>query len=138
MEGRNYCRKSYLSFLGSDSSNRITYPHVRKVATRRRLPSICGVSSKPHVFVLCLRSLQLQPLGFRTYTRYAVFACRFERIFACRFSFKFWVVQKSYNRFSTIPIEQAHEQENAKVKGNGGVVGLTENPATLSMVDFWP
>ena len=44
---------------------------------------------------------------------------------------KFWVVQKSYNRFSKIPIDQAHEQENAKVKGNGGVVGLTENPAAL-------
>ena len=27
--------------------------------------------------------------------------------------------------------DQAHEQENAKVKGNGGVVGLTENPAAL-------
>ena len=44
---------------------------------------------------------------------------------------KFWVVQKSYNWFSTILIDQAHEQENAKVKGNGGVVGLTENPAAL-------
>ena len=42
---------------------------------------------------------------------------------------KFWVVQKSYNRFSTIPIDKAHEQENAKVEGNGGVVGLTENSA---------
>lgn len=38
---------------------------------------------------------------------------------------------KTSNRFSAIPIDQAHEQENAKVKGNGGAVGLTENPTAL-------
>jgi len=43
----------------------------------------------------------------------------------------FWVIQKTCKRFSAIPIDQAHEQENAKVKGSGGVVGLTENPAAL-------
>ena len=44
---------------------------------------------------------------------------------------KFWVIQKTCKRFSAIPIDQAHEQENAKVKGSGGVVGLTENPVAL-------
>ena len=39
-----------------------------------------------------------------------------------------WVVMKNNNRFSAIPIDQTHEQENAKVKGKGGVIGLTENP----------
>ena len=55
-------------------------------------------------------------------------------------SCKFWVVQKSYNWFSAIPIDQAHEPENAKVKGNGGVVGLTENPAALCrwLLSIWP
>ena len=42
-----------------------------------------------------------------------------------------WVVQKIMYRFSSIPIDQAHEQENAKVKGNGGIVGLTESPSAL-------
>ena len=42
-----------------------------------------------------------------------------------------WVLQKTSNRFSTIPLDQAHEQENAKVKERGGVVGLTENPTAL-------
>ena len=42
-----------------------------------------------------------------------------------------WVLQKTTNRFSAIPLDQAHEQENAKVKGKGGVVGLTENPTAL-------
>ena len=42
-----------------------------------------------------------------------------------------WVILKTSRRFSTIPLDQAHEQENAKVKGKGGVVGLTENPVAL-------
>ena len=44
---------------------------------------------------------------------------------------RYWVVSKTKNRFSSIPIDQMHEQENAKVKGIGGVIGLTENPITL-------
>ena len=44
---------------------------------------------------------------------------------------KNWVIQKSSHRYSAIPIDQTHEQEIAKVKGNGGVVGLTENPVVL-------
>ena len=40
-----------------------------------------------------------------------------------------WVLQKTTNRFSAIPLD--HAQENAKVKGKGGVVGLTENPTAL-------
>ena len=44
---------------------------------------------------------------------------------------KNWVVQKTCRRFSALPFDQTHEQENAKVKGNVGVVGLTENPSAL-------
>ena len=44
---------------------------------------------------------------------------------------KFWAVSKTNNRFSAIPIDQVHEQENSKVKGKGGVVGLTDNPTAL-------
>ena len=43
----------------------------------------------------------------------------------------FWVVQKTSNKFSYIPIDQAHEQNNRLVKGTGGVVGLTENPSVF-------
>ena len=42
-----------------------------------------------------------------------------------------WVVQKTHSRFSAMPIDQAHEQNNALVKGSGGVVGLTENPLSF-------
>ncbi len=42
-----------------------------------------------------------------------------------------WVVQKTHNRFSAMPIDQAHEQNNALVKGSGGAVGLTENPSSF-------
>ncbi|CAM4532435.1 unnamed protein product [Leuciscus chuanchicus] len=37
-----------------------------------------------------------------------------------------WVLSETYNKFSAIPFDQAHEQEN-KTKGCGGAVGLTEN-----------
>ena len=42
-----------------------------------------------------------------------------------------FTVKKSSNRFSAIAIDHAHEQNNACVKGDGGAVGLTENPAAL-------
>ncbi|XP_068756859.1 uncharacterized protein [Montipora capricornis] len=42
-----------------------------------------------------------------------------------------WVISKSSNTFSSIPIDQAHEQNNARVKGSGGAVGLTESPVAF-------
>lgn len=42
-----------------------------------------------------------------------------------------FVVKKTTHRFSAIAIDQAHEQNNATVKGDGGAVGLTENPSAL-------
>lgn len=45
---------------------------------------------------------------------------------------KNWVVQKTEKNFSVMPIDQAHEQNNAIVKGTGGAVGLTENPVAFA------
>ena len=42
-----------------------------------------------------------------------------------------WVISKSSNKFSSMPIDQAHEQNNASVKGSGGAVGLTESPVAF-------
>ena len=39
------------------------------------------------------------------------------------------VIEKTENRFSAIPLDQNHEQENAIVKGGDGIIGLTENPS---------
>ena len=36
-------------------------------------------------------------------------------------------VQRSVNKFSAISLDQAHEQMNDKLKGDGGMIGLTEN-----------
>ena len=41
-----------------------------------------------------------------------------------------FTVKKSKHAFS-IAIDHAHEQNNASVKGDGGAVGLTENPSAL-------
>ena len=42
-----------------------------------------------------------------------------------------FTVQKTKRVFSAIPIDQAHEQNNACVKGDGGAVGLTDNLSAL-------
>ena len=44
---------------------------------------------------------------------------------------KYWVVVKKKKPFPYIPIDQAHEQNNAIVKGSGGAVGLTESPTAF-------
>ena len=38
-----------------------------------------------------------------------------------------FTVQRSKRIFSKMSIDQAHEQLNAVAKGDGGVIGLTEN-----------
>ena len=42
-----------------------------------------------------------------------------------------FAVQKTKRTFFSIAIDQAHEQNNALVKGDGGAVGLTDNPSAL-------
>ena len=42
-----------------------------------------------------------------------------------------WVISKTAHTCSGIPFDQAHEQENRKVKGSGGCIGLTENPVAF-------
>lgn len=40
-------------------------------------------------------------------------------------------VHKSTRAFSAIAIDHVHEQTNAVIKGDGGAVGVTEDPAAL-------
>ena len=42
-----------------------------------------------------------------------------------------FTVRKTDSKFSNIAIDQAHEQNNAIVKGDGGAIGLTEDTAAL-------
>ena len=50
---------------------------------------------------------------------------------ARKFSEGYFTVQKTHRVFSSIQIDQAHEQNNACIKGDGGAVGLTDNPSAL-------
>lgn len=50
---------------------------------------------------------------------------------AKEFSAGKFTVKRSHRVFSAIAIDHAHEQNNAYVKGDGGAVGLTENPDAL-------
>ena len=40
-------------------------------------------------------------------------------------------MKKTTHAFAALAIDQAHEQNDASVKGYGGAFGLTENPAAL-------
>ena len=40
-------------------------------------------------------------------------------------------VQKSADVFSTMAMDQAHEQMNGLLKGDDGVIGFTDNPSTF-------
>ena len=40
-----------------------------------------------------------------------------------------WVISKSAQKFSSLPVDQAHEQKNKNVKHSGGAVRLCENPS---------
>ncbi|KAK4304447.1 hypothetical protein Pmani_023602 [Petrolisthes manimaculis] len=42
-----------------------------------------------------------------------------------------FVVHKSKRRFSALAIDQAHEHANAVIKGEGGAIGITEDPSAL-------
>ena len=42
-----------------------------------------------------------------------------------------FTVNKTGHVFSNIATDQTHEQNNACVKGDGGAVGLTQNPQAL-------
>ena len=42
-----------------------------------------------------------------------------------------FVVHKSSRDYSAMAIDQAHEQANSVIKGDGGSVGVTENPSAL-------
>jgi hypothetical protein len=43
-----------------------------------------------------------------------------------------FTVSKTCKKFSSFSIDQAHEQLNARIKGVGGAIGLTENDAALT------
>ena len=42
-----------------------------------------------------------------------------------------FVVHKTHREFSGLAIDQAHEQANAVVKGDGGAIGVTEDLSAL-------
>ena len=42
-----------------------------------------------------------------------------------------FVINKTGHKFSAIAIDQCREQNNARVKGSGGAIGLMENPGGL-------
>ena len=50
---------------------------------------------------------------------------------------KLWVIPKTHNKFSSMPIDQIHEQNNQRVKGSGGAIGLIDKSCCPSEMDGW-
>jgi len=42
-----------------------------------------------------------------------------------------FTIQKTSRQFSAIPIDQAHEQNNAAIRGDGGAVGVIDKSTAL-------
>ncbi|KAK3910837.1 Protein dachsous [Frankliniella fusca] len=51
---------------------------------------------------------------------------------AAKFEAGSFVARKSHRPFSSIGLDQNHEQVNATLKGNGGMIGLTQRPESLT------
>ena len=50
---------------------------------------------------------------------------------AGKFNAGHFTAKKTTRAFSAMALDQAHEQNNACVKGDGGAVGLTKNPSAF-------
>ena len=50
---------------------------------------------------------------------------------ALEFQIGNFIIHKSDREFSSLAIDQAHEQANAVIKGDGGVIGVTEDASAL-------
>ena len=90
-------------------------------------------AQRQHNFNLYIEAQEeLIPLFFAldhvNYARWTPIHIRDMKSLPCLFH---WVLTKTGNRFSAIPFDQAHEQENKVVKSAGGAVGLTENPVAF-------
>ena len=42
-----------------------------------------------------------------------------------------FVIHKTDRHFSVMAFDQAHQQANAVIKGDGGAIGITEDPSAL-------
>ena len=80
--------------------------------------------------VFCFRPYKLCQIDANSFT-WSGFTESVSSNYSCWVCKRYFTVKKSKRAFSAIATDQAHEQNNVSVKGDGGVVGLTENPAAL-------
>ena len=128
METGNDCQKSNIPELEYCTPDGNSWFNFRAIPQTARVLSLCGVFEGVSPLVLAL--------DHHNYARWIPIHIHDMESLDASIRQEFeecghWVVQKSTNRFSSIPIDQAHEQNNALVKGSGGVVGLTENPSAF-------
>ena len=90
----------------------------------RKFLIVCGCSKQSHTLILCLWTYTLcQKFLFICDIWQLCLKCIHQQFMAGNFS-----VKKTMKAFPAIAIDQAHEQNNTLVKGDGGtVLGLTKN-----------
>ena len=71
------------------------------------------------------------PVHLKDMTKLPNFQIRRQPNVAKEFHDGNFVIRKTGRVFSSITIDQAHKQNNAPIKGDGGAIGLTNNPSAL-------
>lgn len=117
---------------GNDASKNITHNSFIKVCKTVRnvakLPTVQRSLCGPLSMVLCVELHKLCKMASCAYMKSLD---KEAPSVATEFGKGHFVVQKSHRAFSSIPTDQAHEQNNRIVKGDGGAIGLTENSCQL-------
>ena len=128
LEARDTQKGSNVSVLGYHSNSRAPWTSPSQSTLEGRLCIVCRDIENIDTLVLCLWPPQLYPLDPCSHKWHGELAPFVTEEFM---NPKHWVVHRTTNTFSAMPGDQAHEQNNELVKGSGGAVRLTENPAAL-------
>ena len=84
-----------------------------------QLPAVCGDTNCYHSLDVCDGSIPLCRLYYDSLHTHTEFVNGN------------FVTQKSSHKFSALAHDQIHEQQNAIMKGDGGIIGITENEGAL-------
>lgn len=117
--------QSNIPIVGDSFSDGNMVSHIHTITSKRKLPTLFRKLEETCTLVLCSRPPDYArwfPLHIRDMKNLP------QSVMNEFLQAGHWVVRKTKKRFSVMPIDQAHEQNNEKVKGSGDAVGLIENP----------
>ena len=125
-------KECYLHGLAHDNEIWNPYSHFHQSPQREEFSSICRGIRRTCPSILCFGPCELFKMAVCPYQGNEVFA---QHHYGLVWKAVSLGSIKSSHKFSAIPFDQAHEQENKMVKVSGGMVGLTEKPKCFQTVD---